>query len=284
MAKLTAEQKVLLAKFKEVYRAHGLSTERADVPRLTAAIKRAYARRGRPEPRIIMAASPWDACNIIARENQEPLSFVSASLSGHMDLYWIAVYMFAKVHLGKVYNEKNEDGLDIMHELGLSSGWCYPYEQGCIVCDRPESIVKDDERRLHNATGPSVRYRDGFEMYSWHGTRIPKNWIVDRTLTAQQALNWKDTDQRTAACQILGWGAILDELKPKIIDVDPNPYFGTLYETKLPDHGVQRFLKARCGTGVDVVVLASNEARTAREAGAISYGCTEDEYNPVLRT
>lgn len=284
MSILTDEQKKQIPAFKSEFRSYGLSTEPADMPRLTAAITRAYRRINRDVPPIFLVASPMEACEIIARENKTKLAFVNTSLWGQVEMYWIAVYTFPERHMQKKYTPKKADGLDIMREIGMSCSWWYPYEHGCIVCDRPSSIVKDEERRLHNASGPAVQFRDGFSMYCWHGTRVPKEWIIDRTLTAKQALQWKNTDQRTAACQILGWAAILGELDAKIIDHDPNPYIGTLYSAQLPDQGEQRFLKARCGTGVDVVILASNSARTAREAGAISYGCTEDQYDPTFRT
>ncbi len=47
------------------------------------------------------------------------------------------------------------------------------HEEFCIVSDRPEMLKVDDENRPHCADGPSHRWRDGWSLYHWHGTRIP---------------------------------------------------------------------------------------------------------------
>jgi hypothetical protein len=43
----------------------------------------------------------------------------------------------------------------------------------CIVSERPEFIHLDEQGLLHCADGPSVRWRDGWCLYHWHGVRIP---------------------------------------------------------------------------------------------------------------
>ena len=116
--------------------------------------------------------------------------------------------------------------------------------------------------------------------------RVKKEWITEKEkLDANEILNWKNVEERNAGCQIIGWGKILDAVNAKVIHSDPNPYFGTLFEADLPDHGKQRFLKAKCGTGRDVVVLVHDmNLKTAREAGAATYGVDPKDYNPTIRT
>jgi hypothetical protein len=92
------------------------------------------------------------------------------------------------------------------------------------------------------------------------------------------ALTWRDVEQRHAAAQIIGWDKIIAELNPRVLDSHESPYFGDLLECDLPDSGPQKFLRAKCGTGRTVVVLAAPEARTAIEAGALSYGVPVDVY------
>lgn len=49
------------------------------------------------------------------------------------------------------------------------------HEAFCIVSDRPLVLNRDPEGRLHCEDGPSVRWRDGWCLYHWHGVRIPED-------------------------------------------------------------------------------------------------------------
>ena len=43
-----------------------------------------------------------------------------------------------------------------------------------MVCDFPMQIHKDTENRLHNDSGPSCEWRDGWKLYHIHGVRVPE--------------------------------------------------------------------------------------------------------------
>ena len=48
----------------------------------------------------------------------------------------------------------------------------------CMVSDRPERLLIDDQNRPHCVDGPFCRWRDGSALYAIHGVRIPA-WIVE---------------------------------------------------------------------------------------------------------
>ena len=52
-------------------------------------------------------------------------------------------------------------------DLSTGAGWWWPHEDFCIVSARHEEIHRDDAGRLHNRTGPSIRWADGWSIYSW---------------------------------------------------------------------------------------------------------------------
>lgn len=160
------------------------------------------------------------------------------------------------------------------------------HEKFCIVADFPEVLKIDDENRAHGEDGPSHRWRDGWELYHWHGTRVPNEWIKDKkSLSAKTALTWKNIEQRRAACEILGWATILKELNAVTIDKDADEEIGELVEVDLPDSGKEKFLRARCGTGREFAMPVPPEMKTAMEANAWSYGWTLDEFKvPEVRT
>ena len=160
------------------------------------------------------------------------------------------------------------------------------HEEFCIVSDFPEVLRKDDQNRPHCENGPSHRWRDGWSLYHWHGVKIPSEWIEKKEeLTPEIALTWENIEQRRAACEILGWSRILDELESRIIDEDGDPEIGTLLEVNIPDSGLERFLKVKCGTGRTFALPVPPTMKTAIQASAWTYGIDDlNTYKPEVRT
>ena len=168
----------------------------------------------------------------------------------------------------------------------IEGGFRAMHEDFCIVSDFPVHIKVDDEMRAHCEDGPSHLWRDGWALYHWHGQEIPTEWITDpSSLTPEIALTWENVDQRSAACEILGWHNIINALNPTVIDTDDDPQIGRLVEIDLPDHGKQKFIHAMCGTGREVAVMADASATSVLEAQAASYGLNKDDFIiPEIRT
>jgi hypothetical protein len=173
-----------------------------------------------------------------------------------------------------------------------SAGWWWPHRQFVLVCDRPLEIHREQigprglgSHRLHRADGPSIRFRDGWALYHWHGVQVPETWIMrPGEIQPAEVLTERNAERRTAGCQILGWARILRELPHRLIEGDPTTERGALISVDLPDAPDTRFLRARCGTGRDIALCVPRECRTAHEAGAWSYGLTPDQYHPQRRT
>lgn len=54
--------------------------------------------------------------------------------------------------------------------------WMLPHVN--VACERPSMLKFDDQERVHCADGPAVTYRDGWEVYAWHGVYVPKDMIM----------------------------------------------------------------------------------------------------------
>lgn len=159
----------------------------------------------------------------------------------------------------------------------IHGGFRVMHEKFCLVSDFPEILRTDEQHRPHCETGPSHRWRDGWALYHWHGTRIPAAWIEDRaSLTPLAALGQRNTELRRAACEILGWNNILAALNARLVDKDDDPQIGELLEVDLPDAPRERFLRAQCGTGRTIIVWVSKNHRTALEANAATYQIPPD--------
>ena len=139
-----------------------------------------------------------------------------------------------------------------------SACWWYPHSDFIIVCERPTVIHRElanpatsrgwGSHRLHCETGPAVGFRDGWGVYSWHGTQVPRHWIEDReNLNPAEVLAHANVEIRAAGAAIVGWPKMLSVLKVKVIDDSGSPDIGQLIELTLP--GLRepgRFLKAHC--------------------------------------
>lgn len=181
---------------------------------------------------------------------------------------------------------REHEGYKFWEEAAINGGFRVMHKEFCIVSDFPEVLRVDAENRPHCETGPSHRWSDGWSLYHWHGVKVPAEWIEDRaSLTPQIALTWDNIEQRRAACEILGWGAILTALDARTIDADADPQIGELVEVTIPDSGRERFLRVRCGTGREFALPVPPNMRTALEAQAWTWGHDTDSFTrPEIRT
>ena len=175
---------------------------------------------------------------------------------------------------------KETEGIVGIFETVKHCGWILPYKNICFVADRPQKIQFNQEKVLHCEDGPAIAYRDGFEVYAWRGTRIPKEWITQGP-KPEDAISWENVEQRRCAAEILGWDKVLKELNPKVLDKDVNPQIGELLEVDLPDIGSEKFIKVECGTGRTFAIPVPPEMTTALQANAWVQGITTEQLTKL---
>ena len=182
---------------------------------------------------------------------------------GGWDNFWLAFYKFGQ-EIGVAY--KNQDHLDAYTDYATEAGVMYAYKGIAFASDRAEKLSFDDERRLHCENDYAMKFRDGYGLCSWHGVRVPDEWILSKSLDAKTALAQQNMEQRRVACEIVGWNNILLELKAKRIDKHDNPFVGELLEVELPDIGREVFLKVKCPTGRDFAMPVPPHIKTSEQA------------------
>ena len=224
-------------------------------------------------------------------ESQVASQVASAATNGyHGSLYagWAAYISFLRDVCG--WENAVLDRFEIDETLVRNCGWVWWHENILAVSDRPLSISRDAEGRLHSETGPSIAYRDGWQLHHWHGVSVPEEWLSRRdNLTPKIALTWENIEQRRAACEILGWSRILTELNAKTINKDGDPEIGELVEVELPEIGRkigrEKFLRVQCGTKREFAIPVPPTMKTALEAQAWTWGLTEKTFaKPEIRT
>ena len=169
-----------------------------------------------------------------------------------------------------------------------------PYKNICFASERHNICRLNENGVIHCENGPAIAYPDGFEIYAWNGTRIPKEWVTNRdTIDPAVILAATNVEQRAAGAACIGWARIAEKLDRKIINGDPESDIGALVEMTLPglpEPG--RFLMAKCprnGTICEGVPTVSDiddlPIQTAIAAQAWRDCLPASEYvHPTIRT
>lgn len=295
----------------------GLSTEIADRPRAENGVDLAYKAADLTPPEVkVWVDSPFqgsmvaavcrdsdtieecqrkikilkdnkfdaDACAKALKVKKHELYDVFDALYGQFEAGWLSFY---SVFEGLVDEVEKLRGV---MEIAQSAGWWWPFEGIAVLTERPKSILLDEEGRLHSESEAAVSYRDGWSLYFYHGVSIPSEWIEKSLPSAAEAVKWSNIEQRRAACEMIGWDSILEELHAKVIDEDGDPEIGTLLEVMLPngdddEPSPERFLRVKCGTGRFFALPVPPEMTTALEAQSWTWGMDTDEFvMPEIRT
>ena len=192
-------------------------------------------------------------------------------LWGSQDLYWIAYYRFAQ-KVGCVFAENDAKRLGIMEDISTQCEWWWPFDGVVFASQRPK-VHWDGEGRMHREDGLAVEYKGGYGLAFWRGVCIPQEWISGGPPEADKIMAIPNTEQRRVACEMRGWQNVIPTLPDaKLIDKNPNPQIGELWQANLPDHGRECFLIVKCGTGRTFGMPVGPTFRTAREANAATYG------------
>lgn len=271
LERLTAQQEAAMPNYVDKWVKIGLSTERVDFEKVKVLVAKCYEKVGLAVPNFHFALGPDEGFEIFASLSKKPASYsdyTEGCMYGSMEASWLSYYDFYKTETSiELAN------IDYMKELVMSSGWVYLGDTDAIIHDRPITIVRDEQNRLHSEVGPAIQYGDGWARYYWHGTCVPREWIMEREkLTAAIAINQENVELRRCACEILGWANIIKNLNSVVIDRDEDPMIGTLYEVDLPDMGKEKFLLVLCGTGRQFALPVPPEMKTALAANAWTFG------------
>jgi cytoskeletal protein RodZ len=175
-------------------------------------------------------------------------------------------------------------------ECAIEGSWRIMHEEFCIVSDFPEFIRVDIERRPHCETGPSHRWRDGWELYHLDGQRLEKEvWesITSKAMTFGEIMAIENADIRALALKY-NPEAILNA-DSKLVDISKRG--NALY--LIQDTELNRFLeepeiwflKMFCPTGrtfvegVDPAFARKNPKADTCQARAL--GLTPSQYRSL---
>ncbi len=208
------------------------------------------------------------------------------SAAGQRELSWLGAYDFLRNVLG--LRAETEPLLGLW-QLAGSLGWVQPHEQKCWLVERPNILRGDNRDRLHNASGPALRYPDGWCVYAWKGIEVP-SWMIEQPEKITLAAIDAEPDVQVRRCMI------------EILTPQRFVALGGAVRVAEDEAGVL-WRKAWWASDVWAAVEVINATpetdgtrkhfflqvpanmRTAREAVAWTYGLTADVYaRLVIRT
>ena len=190
-------------------------------------------------------------------------SFIYPYLAGHFMASYFSYFNFINEILNiKFECQEKYDWYQKTSQVGL----IYPLENICIISDRPEE-VKIKNGLLHSDDGPSIKYTDGFCIYSLNGVRVTKELVETSADQLNPDLVVKETNAevRREIVRKIGVDRIYQKLGGKTLDKQGDVY--ELITLDLKDGRTRPYLKMRNPSiGVFHIEGVPQEIKTVEEA------------------
>jgi hypothetical protein len=109
----------------------------------------------------------------------------------------------------------------------------------------PVKVNIDDQKRMHSGIEAAVSFKDGYEVYVWHGLIIQKEWITNpESITKEMFINEKNAEKRRCLKEILGNKKVIELLDVEVIDEDTDGmgHPMKLYRSKIKDELINDYL------------------------------------------
>ena len=182
------------------------------------------------------------------------------------------------------------------YEDALSASYWWPNRDFVMVCDTPTILHVEaaaGQHHMHCETGPSVAWADGWGLYSWRGTQVPRD-LIETGWDIERIMAEPNTEIRRCAIEKMGWDQFINAAGMKLADEAPDPgnsgQMLRLYD--VPENVLDlpiRVLVAhnatreRDGTRHTFGLTTPMDCKTAISAAAWTFNLTENEYKNLAR-
>lgn len=172
--------------------------------------------------------------------------------------------------------------------LLMRCGFAYsPLTRVLFICSLPRVRV-DDLRRLHSQDRAAVEFPDGYKIFAWRGTVVPREIIENpECLTATRIDIEQNVEMRRALIDKFGVAAYLRETCAGIMDQNE---MGTLYLKQLPGDEPIALVRVKNstpepdGSFKEYFLRVPPHMKTVQEAVAWTFRMNAEEYKPSLET
>ena len=105
-------------------------------------------------------------------------------------------------------------------EAAQLGGFRVMHEKFCIVSEFPDVLVRPVDGKLHCATGPTHRWKDGFSIYHLNGVCVPA-WVVEtpaEKIEVKKIIEEKNVDIRRELIRKIGIERFMLKSGAKVLD------------------------------------------------------------------
>ena len=193
---------------------------------------------------------------------------------GHKNMteYWSMWY----VGYAAMYDFANRIDLEMDQEkLVPFLNWvrCCPFvlfdENTVYVSRKPTEIHFNDNDQLHNESGMSCEFADGWGIYSINGVAVDEQIVMrPETQTIQQIRDEQNEEVKRIRIERRGWDTYLAEIGAELIDERRNDIEGTREYLFKADDDMRALLCACPSTHKEFVLEVPPETETCEDAQA----------------
>lgn len=207
---------------------------------------------------------------------------------------WAAYVSFFRDVMG--WEDPVLEKFEIDEALVKSCGWIWWHEQVLSISDRPLEIHRDDANRLHNPSGPSIIYRDGWSLWNWHGVTVAKDIILNPDkITVKRIDDETNAELRRILIERYKTGEEINAAAAYIRDaggvrLDYEEGRGTLWRREIPGDEaivvleVKNSTPEKDGTFKKYFLRVPPTITKAHDAAAWTFNLDPKDYNPNIET
>ncbi|KAI9133366.1 hypothetical protein ON05_008635 [Acaryochloris sp. CCMEE 5410] len=107
-----------------------------------------------------------------------------------------------------------------LRSLSTHCGLILPFEQMCVVFDRPIECHADPEGRFHYEGGAALQFADGYRSYQFHGVQIPERYgtVHPHVWKADWLIHEQNAELRRVLIQGIGYDRLCQELQAESLN------------------------------------------------------------------
>ena len=169
---LTPEQEIFLKEFYQKNLNVGRSIVPIDHEKAEDVITKLYKHIGCNKPNFHYFRSAFE---LIAKHPEVKLDNY---FGGQQWVYWKAFYTFCET-IGVKYEKENSELLALWMQEAEHLHWWFPYENDCIIIERPIKLSVNDGGFLHCENDKAIEYADGWGMYYLNGVKVNEYLVIE---------------------------------------------------------------------------------------------------------
>ncbi len=152
----------------------------------------------------------------------------------------------------------------------------------------PVDLHLDEQLRLNNRTGAAITFSDGWKMWAFNGSRVPRRLVeAPESITIEDIRSADNVNIRRIMIEMYGTARYLEDSGSRMIHKDE---FGELYQQVIPDDEPLTMVRVKNstmesdGTFRHYFLRVPPNITTAKEAVAWTFAMESEEYSPEVET